>query len=152
MSQQKVKVIGRYDDHLVVGLDCSKDEKITKDSFKDECDINVIMARYARTGVLPENYRQPVYADVSEVPSYMEALDVVRQAEDAFYALPAQARLECGNDPAVFVDRLRSDAEWAKKHGLLAESEAKAAPLASPAPQGAESPVAGAKDSGKAQA
>jgi phage internal scaffolding protein len=151
MSQQKTRIIGRYDEHLVVGLDCSKDVKITKDSFKDECDINVIMVRYARTGVLPENYRQPQYADVSEIPSYMEALEVVRQAEDAFYALPAQARLECANDPAVFIDRLRSDEAWARKHGLLAESEAEAAPLASPAARAAEAPVAGAKDSGKTQ-
>lgn len=149
---EKVRIIGRYDDHLVVGLDCSKDEKMTKDSFKEECDINVIMARYKRTGALPQNYRHPVYADVSEVPSYMEALEVVRQAEEAFYSLPAETRLECANDPAVFVDKLRGDKEWAKKHGLLAESAAEAPPLASPAAKAAEAPVAGAKDSGKAQA
>ena len=35
-------------------LDCG-DESVTQQCFKDECDINILLAKFAVTGQLPEN-------------------------------------------------------------------------------------------------
>lgn len=94
------------------------DEKLTKESFKDSCDINLVVAKYRKSGILPEMRSQGQFLDCSSVPSYQEALDTVRFAQDTFMALPAQLRAECGNDPAVFLDRVQ-DRAWAEKHGLV---------------------------------
>lgn len=93
----------------------------TKGSFKDECDVNKILDRFAKTGQVPTGMRQiseAHFADVSDSPSYQEAIHAVRSAEDLFMALPAVVRRECDNDPAVFMDRLQ-DRAWAESHGLL---------------------------------
>lgn len=38
----------------------------TLQSHADACDINKIVDRYARTGALPPNLRQPTYGDVTQ--------------------------------------------------------------------------------------
>lgn len=88
----------------------------TKQSFKNETDINLIMARYVKTGQLPALVKQnPKYGDFSTVPDYQTALDTVMRAEEAFAALPAKVRKACDNDPAVFLDRV-TDPEFVKTH------------------------------------
>lgn len=126
-------------------------KKRTKDSFKDECDINKIMKKYLRYGQLPALVqREPQYGDFSEVPDYQEALEIVHRAEVAFSALPAAVRRECENDPAVFLERVQ-DPEWARKHELALPKEVTPPGQPSPAPaskEGAEppNPPAGGKD------
>ena len=44
-------------------LDCG-DESVTQQCFKDECDINILLAKFAVTGLLPENVRVPQYVDL----------------------------------------------------------------------------------------
>jgi len=86
------------------GLDCSKDKGRTKQSMKDECDINKITARYERTGALPDMIREdPQYGDFSDVPSFQEALHLVSLAETQFGALDARVRARFENDPAQFL-------------------------------------------------
>lgn len=73
----------------------------TKQSFRSESDINVILAKYRATGVLEHwNRRVPRYGDFSSVPEYREALDRVKAAQQAFDQLPARVRKHCQNDPA----------------------------------------------------
>jgi len=78
---------------------------LTKQSFKDECDINVIMRRYQATGVL-EHQRdatQAIYADVTAY-DYQEAMNLVAQANSAFHGLPSHLRARFDNDPAKLLD------------------------------------------------
>lgn len=96
---------------------------LTKQQFKDEADINKIIAKYKKTG-MPTNYlnnREPVYRDVSSVPSYQEALDVVRTAQDTFMAMPSNVRSRFDNDPAKLLAFLQdpANAEEGVKLGLL---------------------------------
>lgn len=128
------------------GVDCQTKRDVdlgAKQEFRDECDINRIMDRYNRTGQLPDLVsREPMYGDFSEVPTYLEAVELVERAETAFMALPAEVRAECANDPAVFLDRVR-DREWAEKHKLVL-------PSSTPALQAAEgSGAAGQAAGGK---
>lgn len=83
-----------------------KEPTMTVQSEKDNCDINVIMNRYATCGT-PLPYRtdgvQPVYADVSELGDYMENFQRCKQAEEMFNALPSALRKELDNNPANLI-------------------------------------------------
>ena len=80
-----------------------------KQSFKDECDINNIVARYEKTGVLTHlNASQATYADVSELSGYQDALDKVEAARKLFMGLPSELRAQFDNDPAKYLDALGS--------------------------------------------
>lgn len=84
---------------------------LTKQSFSDECDINVIMARFEKTGVLTsENAQSPRYGDFSDVIDYDESLRVVMEAEEAFMALPAKVRARFQNDPSEIIEFVRDPA------------------------------------------
>lgn len=84
-------------------LTCGKSR--TKQSFKADCDINNIIRRFDKTGVLTHlNQRQPLYIDASEVMSYRDALNHVIQVEEHFEDLPSAVRAEFDNDPAAYLD------------------------------------------------
>lgn len=128
-----------------VGLFCPRAERRTKSEFKDECDMNMIVARYRRTGVLPESARTSAarYGDFSQVPTYHEMFDRVLAAQDVFNALPAHVRKSFNNDPGEFLAASQTE-EGQKlmvKLGLAtARSEApKEEPKASPSPTSKES-------------
>ena len=79
----------------------------TDQRFRDETDVNMILARYRVTGdkvvlgLQPsgEPIRPPQYGDFSEVGTYQECLEVVMNAQEQFDALPAAVRKEVGNTP-----------------------------------------------------
>lgn len=76
------------------------DDGLTRQEFADECDINVLMAGYERTGVLNHfNGLQPQYFDASDVPDLQRAHDVTQAAQAAFMTLSAAVRKEFDNDP-----------------------------------------------------
>lgn len=68
-------------------------------AFKEDCDVNIILDRYMKTGELPQTRQQGIYADISEIPDLTQAIQIVKSAEDAFMSLPAKTRLEFENDP-----------------------------------------------------
>lgn len=125
------------------------DDGMTRQEFAAECDINDLMARYQKTGLLPQNpEKRPIYGDFTNLPSYQDALHVIMAAEDAFASLPAIVRRQFENDPAEFVkfaddpaniDQLRI---WGLAEPLdpaepVAEPKAPIAPAAAPAAPGA---------------
>lgn len=76
---------------------------LTQQHQKDETDINLIMARYTRTGVIDHvNKNQPAYFDVP-AHSYHEAQNAIAQADSMFQELPAKARKYFDNDPSKFL-------------------------------------------------
>lgn len=132
-----------YDEHEPVTVDASHDG-LTRQEFADECDINVLMARYEKTGVITHYSRkEPAYFDASEVPDLATALHMAEEAERAFMQLPASARREFDNDAVKFVEYAQDPAnlprmrEW----GLAPPEAVPDAPMrvevvnpASPAP------------------
>lgn len=116
------------------------DDLGAKQSFKDECDINRIVERFAKTGQLPGSGAQAQYLDLAVMPQdFLSALEIVERAEDAFLSLPAAVRAECHNRPDLFLGKLQ-DAEWAKKHGLLAPAPSEASPEPAQAPEAPPAP------------
>lgn len=79
---------------------------LTKQAHKGECDINLIMSRYERQGVIDHlNRFGGNYGDFTMAPSsYHEALEIVRRAGEMFMDLPAKVRARFDNDPGTFVE------------------------------------------------
>lgn len=76
----------------------------TKQSFKDECDINTIMSRYQSTGQIPNlNECAPQYLDVSGI-EFQESMEFVAGAKSLFQEMPSAIRNRFGNSPAEFLD------------------------------------------------
>lgn len=79
---------------------------LARQEFADECDINVIMASYEKTGVMSHvRNGEPFYMDFGDTPGdLMESMDFMRRAEEAFMMLPAKVRREFDNDARQFVE------------------------------------------------
>lgn len=81
----------------------------TKQSFKEECDINNIMKRFKKTMGVDylskyQGYVSGEFGDFSNVVDYRSAIEQVAQAGEVFMALPAKVRAKFENDPAQFLD------------------------------------------------
>lgn len=77
----------------------------TQTQFAERTDINNIMAKYRRTGIIDQiNRKKGVYADISEVKDYQGSLETVMRAEKAFNALPAEVRNRFQNDPQQVIN------------------------------------------------
>lgn len=105
------------------GLDCSGDPVLTKQEMRDECDINVIVARFGLTGRMPQSVRLPSYGDFTGVLDFRSALEAVRSAESSFMELPAKVRERFANDPQRFLEFCQDPAntDEARRLGLLAD-------------------------------
>lgn len=75
----------------------------TKQSFKDDADINVIVSRFLKSGYLPPAVQEPRFGDVSGL-EFQEAMQLVAVAQSQFEALPSVVRSRFKNDPAAFLD------------------------------------------------
>jgi len=70
---------------------------------KDECDINKIIAKYDRTGVLTHvNNFEARYEDLTGL-DYQTMLNTVANANSMFEGLPSEIRKQFANDPAKFI-------------------------------------------------
>lgn len=103
------------------GLACRAEESMTQQQFKDEVDINTIVARFGLTGELPENLRMPVSGDFTKVGDFQSAMQMVREAEEAFMELPGHVRARFHNDPQRLIEFIEDGAnrEEAQKLGLV---------------------------------
>lgn len=77
----------------------------TSQDKKNSVDINRIMARAKKNGILPDlNARKIIYADFANLPNYQDSLNQVIAMENEFMALPAAVRKKFDNDPAKLIE------------------------------------------------
>lgn len=118
-------------------------ESLTRTDMAAACDINNIVKKYHKTGVLPAMRDASIYADVSQMGDYRTAIEQVRQADELFMQLPSGVREKFENDPAAFLDFVSNpeNANEMAEMGLIkAESEAEESapePPVEPAREGA---------------
>jgi len=103
-----VQLIARsqYDERPAFPSDLSfeGDKGVTKQADMKDADINAIFKRFERTGELPNMIvKTPHYGDYSEVPTYQEALNIVKLANEQFEALDVDLRNRFENDPSKFL-------------------------------------------------
>jgi len=77
---------------------------MTKQSFKAECDINNIMARYQKTGVVDHFNRHSAHYGDYDAITFTEAQYMVAEAQTMFNELPARAREHFNHSPAEFLE------------------------------------------------
>lgn len=85
-------------------VDDSGESWVQQSDF-DRSDINLIVERFVRTGVL-ESVRQTrgEYGDFSQVTDYASSLRALEHAQESFMTLPATVRRKFDDDPALFLD------------------------------------------------
>jgi phage internal scaffolding protein len=77
-----------------------EDVSLTKQQYKDDCDINVIMKR-AKKGIMPNlTTLKPRFDDVSHIGDYSTIMNTLVKADQEFAKLPAHLRNKFDNDPA----------------------------------------------------
>lgn len=91
----------------------------TKQSFKNQCDINAIIQKAQKNGELPDLIKKtPHYGDFSNAPDYRSALDLIIHAEAQFEALPSYVRDRFANDPANFLEFATNPENLSEMKGL----------------------------------
>jgi len=119
-----VPIRSRYDGSRVrVGVACTAAEDRAKQSFKNDCDINVLMKRFEKTGVLPDfGNRIPQFADVSAL-DFTESANQVARVRGAFSMLDARTRARFENRPELMLEFIADPSNRAEavKLGLVKE-------------------------------
>lgn len=97
-------------------------ESLTQQHFKEECDVINIIKKHDRNGIIEHVQRgQARYGDFSQVAGYKEALDLVRDAQTEFMAIPSDIREKFENDPGKFYEFVSNpeNKEELKKMGFI---------------------------------
>lgn len=133
------KFISAYEGRRPVSI-TFKDKSLTNQSDKKSCDVNFILERYQKTGVLDHVARyNGNYKDCSGAVDYHTAMNIIQQADEAFMTLPSTLRARFENDPALFIEFVNNPANFDEMVSLgLAKSkdtsaEASAQPIANDA-------------------
>lgn len=113
---------------------------LTEQHHKSDCDVNEILRRYMKTGILDsKSDKTPLFGDFSGAPrDYAAAVQLLDDARARFASLPSPIRERFGNDPFQLLQFLDDphNREEAVSLGLLAssapnrESEGQVAPEA----------------------
>lgn len=112
----------------------NKEPSMTKQSFVEETDINILAKKYIRPDVeyspvqiaaqIAAVTQKPLsYGDVSNATNLNDAMNVIAEIQDAFDVLPAAIRQRFDNDPLSLVGFLENPANRAEavKLGLVEE-------------------------------
>ena len=86
-----------------------KRPSLTRQSFRDSCDVNKIIARFSkgREGDVLKSLQPSfngLYGDFSAIPDLRVAIECVRRADEFFEALPASLRLRFDHSVEKFTD------------------------------------------------
>lgn len=130
MALKKIRRIRRSVDRVRSPMEIleTPDNCLTKQEFKTECDMNVIVRR-AMKGIPPAwtNPNSPQYGDFSNTPSLTEAYELIENAQEAFMNLPDELRRELDNDPRN-ISELTQDQISRYGLGKAPKKEAEAVP------------------------
>jgi len=101
------------------GLSCL-DASLTQQQFAEEADINTIVNRFLKTGVLPTPNTFPQYVDFEGIFDYQSAMNLVRAADESFMRMDAKVRQRFNNSPQEFLEFFANPAntEEASRLGL----------------------------------
>jgi phage internal scaffolding protein len=95
-----------YDMDIVsdqTGLKC-EDSSLTQQQFKEEADINTIVDRFMKSGVLPTPVNMPQFVDYEGVFDFQTAMNAVRAADENFMRMDAKIRARFNNSPQEFLE------------------------------------------------
>lgn len=114
----------------------------TKQSMKDESDINMIMKKFIKTGVIDHSAKFGAEYGYATGLDFTTSMNIIAKGSSMFAELPAEVRARFNGDPAYFLDFVQDPANGDEMRKLgLREPEAPGAGLpASEAPEPPEGP------------
>lgn len=111
-SKAKPKFRSAYSPAVSVTLE-TPDETMTKQAFKDECDINNIVNKYQKTGIVTHvQQRQPSYGYAPSA-DFQTAVNLVHQQREQFAHLPSEIRAKFDNDPLKLLEYVETNGNGA---------------------------------------
>ena len=121
----------------------------TKQAPLRETDINWIMKKYVKTGLIDHLSRHGAEYGFASSVTFHEAMNVVTKAEQMFLDLPAEVRVRFEGKPGAFLDFVQNpenqeemiELGLAKRIKGVPAVGAEAAPVAESAPITPEDPV-----------
>lgn len=85
----RTQVDGLNEEYSIsTGLDCSNLPDMTRQEFKDETDVNKVLARYGVNGLM----REPQYSEIDYDMDLQQSIESIREAERAIGKLPLELR------------------------------------------------------------
>lgn len=107
MAKARKKVLNAFDRNRVRKK--VKGKSKTEQHHAKSCNINTIMARYRKTGLIDHiKHHEPRFGDVSGADFQAAAILVADQVS-IFEELPAHVRAFYENDPALYLTALETD-------------------------------------------
>lgn len=135
-------------------------ESLTHQSMAPECDINRIMLKWQKTGIIEHaNTYQGQYGDFTNLPAdYHVAMNQIVATNEMFMSLPSSLRKRFNNDPGQFLEFVEDEdnRDEMRKLGLLKPVDDAEGGVIDPndakPPQKAATAVSGANEPQKAKA
>lgn len=93
----------------------------TEQHHKDSCDVNKIVQKYSRTGLIEHVSRiEAKYGDLKQT-DFKDAMDLITGSMEMFKKLPSNIRKRFANDPAELIRFMEdsSNREEAIKLGII---------------------------------
>ena len=88
---------------------------LAKQSFKEECDINNIMRKFEKQGLVDHlNTHKGDYGDFIGFQDYQSSLNQILSAQEAFMTIPSKIRFTFNNDPIEFLKFVHDPANEAE--------------------------------------
>lgn len=115
-----------------------KEPSMTKQSFKEECDINNIIKQYSVTGIwnhINERFQQGTFTDLPDPLDFQQSLEIAKQAGEAFASLPSSVRARFENDPGQFLEFMANPANQEEAIRLGLATDTRPPPKAPEPPQ-----------------
>ena len=95
---------------------------LTERHHAKTCNINAIMAKYNKTGLVDHiNRHEARYGDVSGA-DFQRAQNLIAEQKTIFHELPAAVRAAYDNDPAIYLDEVLTE-EGQERHAALLDPD-----------------------------
>jgi len=118
MSTTKRVVYSAFNRPKGPTIACTAAEGKTQQDFKEECDVNYIVERFANTGLWSNSLRPPVskpmFGDFTNVPDFHNSMNVLAKAREHFESLPAKVRARFSNSPAEMLRFVSDESNYAE--------------------------------------
>lgn len=133
MKNDPSKVIEKRANGKVRVATINEEPSRTQQQFRDQVNVNSIMAKYKKTGLIDHVRDNPgTYSDMTQIGSYQDALQKVINAQQTFETLPSNLRQKFGHDPQQLITFLSDDKNYdeAVQLGLVIQKEQPQTPAA----------------------
>ena len=105
-----------------------KEKSLTKQSFKNECNINKIMDKFQKSGAISHYAsNSPSYGDATQA-DLQDALNIVADANTMFEELPSSIRKKFDNDAGEFLNFVQDEKNLEEMRELGLAKPAKTEP------------------------